>query len=282
MTLQGKTVLVTGATSGIGRWTVLGLAQAGARVLAHGRDPARGEALRRFVTAQVPAARLDLLQADLSLLSEVRRLADEARALAPALDILVNNAGAMTKTREVTAEGHERILAVNHLAPFVLTQALLPALEAAAPGARIVNVGSAASDNATIRPDDLESTRAWRLMPVYGQSKLALMICSFELARRLGGRGITVNVVHPGVVATRIGDLGGGFGLLWGLAKPFLLSEERGAETTLRVAIDPKLADVTGRFFKKGVPVAPNRLALDQTLAGRVWTATERLVSPPA
>jgi NAD(P)-dependent dehydrogenase (short-subunit alcohol dehydrogenase family) len=267
---SGRTALVTGTTSGIGRRTVLELARAGARVLAHGRDPRRGEDLRRFIAARAPGARVELVYADLSQLPEVRRLAVELCAHAPRLDLLVNNAGMMGKVRRVTAEGHELILAVNHVAPFVLTQALLPSLQAAAPGARIVNVGSSISDHATIRPYDLQLAQGWTARAAYRQSKLALMIVSFELARRLEGRGISVNLVHPGLVATRIGNLGGKFGLVWRLCKPFMRSAEQGAATTLHVATDPRLDGVTGRSFKDCALAAPNPLALDQALAA--WT----------
>ena len=147
-----------------------------------------------------------------------------------------------------------------------------------APGARIVNVGSEASDRAELRLDDLQTTRGWTTMRAYGQAKLALMIWTFELARRLEGRGITANVVHPGVVATRVGDLGGVFGLAWKLAKPFLLSPAQGAEATLHAALSPAMDGVTGRYFKRDGEARPNRRAGDRALAAALWTRTERLV----
>jgi NAD(P)-dependent dehydrogenase (short-subunit alcohol dehydrogenase family) len=275
--VHGMIALVTGATSGIGRWTALGLAHMGIRVLAHGRDPKRGEALRRFIAGRVPGASMELVYADLSRLSEVRQLAQQAQTMAPHLNLLVNNAGTMAKMRQLTADGIERVLAVDHLAPFVLTQALLPLLKAAAPGTRVVNVGSSISDHATIRPYDLQLTRGWTARRAYSQSKLAMMICSFEMARRLAGHDVSVNVVHPGVVATRIGNLGGRFGLLWEIGKPFMRSSERGAENTLFVATEPTLAGVTGRYFKDCALAAPNPLALDRGLASWLWTETERL-----
>jgi NAD(P)-dependent dehydrogenase (short-subunit alcohol dehydrogenase family) len=279
--MDDRTALVTGATSGIGLYTALGLARASVRVLAVGRDAARLEALRSFIARRAPAARLELFTADLSRLADIPRLAAELRARAPRLDLLINNAGLLRKHRETTSEGHELTLAVNYLAPFRLTGELLGVLAAAAPGARIVNVGSQASDRAGLRLDDLESERGWTTMRAYGQAKLALMVWTFELARRLEGRGITANVVHPGVVATRVGDLGGAFGLAWTLAKPFLLNSAQGAEATLHAALSPSMDGVTGRYFKRDGEARPNRLAGDRALAAALWTRTERLVGTP-
>jgi NAD(P)-dependent dehydrogenase (short-subunit alcohol dehydrogenase family) len=271
---ETKTAFVTGATSGIGIWTVLGLVRAGVRVIAAGRDPGRARALQDFVARRAGGARVEVVLGDLSRLGEVLRLAEQVRATAPRLDLLVNNAGLLAKRRIVTEEGNELILAVNHLAPFLLMRELQDALPQ---GGRIVNVGSAASDRATIRLDDLQCARGWTTMRAYGQAKLALMLCSFALARRLEPRGVAVNVVHPGVVGTRIGDLGGAFGFAWSLLKPFLLSEEEGAATTLHVALSAEAEGVSGRFWKKGRPTAPNALALDARLAERVWAETERI-----
>jgi NAD(P)-dependent dehydrogenase (short-subunit alcohol dehydrogenase family) len=276
--MDDRTALVTGATSGIGMYTVLGLARAGVRVLAVGRDPARLEQLRIFIARRAPRARLELLQADLSRLACIAGLAADVRARTKRLDLLINNAGLLRKRREVTPEGHELTLAVNYLAPFLLTGELLDLLEAASPGARIVNVGSQASDRAALHLDNLQSARAWTTMRAYGQAKLALMIWTFELARRLEGRGITANVVHPGVVATRVGDLGGAFGFAWMLAKPFLLNAAQGAEATLHAALSPAMAGVTGRYFKRNGEATPNRRAGDRLLAAELWARTERLV----
>jgi len=274
-----RTAFLTGATSGIGRWSALGLARAGYRVIAAGRDRQRGEELRAWVTARVPAAHVEVVTADLSLMAEVRRLAGEVRERAPRLHVLVNNAGLARRSRAVTAEGHELTLAVNHLAPFLLTRALLPPLMAAGQ-ARIVNVGSVASDRARIDLDDLEGARNWSTMRAYGRSKLALMIATFEWARRLDPEAATANVVHPGGVATAIGDIGGVPGLAWRLVKPFLLSPEQGVRTTRHVATSPAVAGVTGRYFKREAPAEPNPLAKDTDLAARLWARTEAMVGP--
>jgi NAD(P)-dependent dehydrogenase (short-subunit alcohol dehydrogenase family) len=270
-----RTALLTGATSGIGQWTALGLAKAGFRVIAVGRDATRARQLAVWVRGKHGSAEIETTLADLSLMAEVRRLAADVKARAPQLDLLVNNAGLMRKHRIETREGHELTLAVNHLAPFLLTRELLPLLASAA---RIVNVGSSSSDKAQIDPNDLEwKMRPWSMYKAYGQSKLALMLTSFELARRLG-QTPTVNVVHPGTVGTRIGNLGGGLGVARALMKPVLLTPEAGAQTTLHVATNPALASVTGRYFKKSAPAEPNPLGIDQGLAATVWARTEALL----
>lgn len=273
-----KTAVLTGATSGIGQWTALGLVKAGFHVIAVGRDPTRARQLVEWVRGKHGAAQIETTLADLSLMAEVKRLAAELKSRTSQFDLLVNNAGLVSDRRRETGEGHEVTLAVNHLAPFLLTRELSPSL---GPRARIVNVGSASSDKAKIDPDDLEwKARPWSTLNAYGQSKLALMLASFELARRVGATP-TVNVVHPGVVGTRIGNIGGGVGLVWAALKPFMLTPEAGAQTTLHVATDPALASVTGRYFKTSRPAEPNPLGLDPGLAATVWARTEALLGLP-
>jgi retinol dehydrogenase 12 len=282
---EQKFALVTGATSGIGIWTALGLAASGATVAIVARDPARGEAMQTWLAERAPAGKIDLLIADLSSLAEVRRLAAEVKSLYPRLDLLVNNAGLVRDKRELTGDGFERVIAVNHLAPFLLTLELLDLLRRSAP-ARIVNVGSEASDNAVLDLDNLQSERRFSMLGTYGQSKLAIMLATFELARRLEGTGVTVNVVHPGVVATNIFNLGGWKGTLVGVLMPllklFLLSPEKGAQTTLHVATAPELATVTGRYFKASKEVASNPLAQDRALAAALWDRSVALTGAPA
>ena len=199
------------------------------------------------------------------------------------MDVLVNNAGIFMPRREETPEGHELVLAVNHLAPFVLTRALLPALRRAAAArgqARIVNIGSSTSDRARIYPDDLEGRRRWGLVHTYGQSKLALLIATCGWAERLRGSGITANIVHPGAVATGLVRARGPIGLVWNAMAPFLLTEEQGADTPLHVATSPDFTGVTGAYVKKRRVVAPNRRALNPALAAQVWEATGALTGP--
>jgi NAD(P)-dependent dehydrogenase (short-subunit alcohol dehydrogenase family) len=283
--LSGKIALVTGATSGIGIWTALALAASGATVAIVARDRGRGEAMQRWLAERAPSGRVDLFIAELSTLAEVRRLAGEVKARYPRLDLLINNAGLARDRRELTADGFERVIAVNHLAPFLLTLELLDLLRRSAP-ARIVNVGSEASDRAKLDLDNLQSERHFSLIGSYSQSKLAIMLSTFELARRLAGTGVTANVVHPGVVATNIFNLGGWKGalvrVLTPLIKMILLSPEQGARTTLHVATSPDLASVTGRYWKPpGKEAVPNPLASDRALAAALWARSVALTEAP-
>jgi len=273
---RGVAVL-TGGSSGIGRWIALGLARAGLHLVMIARDPARAAATRAWLGAQVAGAEPEIVTADLSLLAAARAAAAAIAARHSRITLLVNNAGLIAPRRILTAEGHELVLAVNHLAPFVLTRALLPALEAAAP-ARVVNIGSTASDHARIDPDDLEGARGWGVMRAYGQSKLALMMASLDWAEQLAGTGVTCNVVHPGLVATEIARHLPFGTLAWRLGRPFMLSPRQGADTPLYVALAPDLATVSGRYFKRRRQVPTNPLAQDRALRARVWAATARLV----
>ncbi len=271
---------ITGATSGLGRWIALSLAKAGHDLALISRSPRTGEAAQSWIAAQAPQSTIHTITADLSLLADARRAAAEILALGRPLDGLMNNAGVFCARREETAEGHERVLAVNHLAPFVLTRALLPALRAAPNGARIVNVGSSTSEKARIYPDDLEGRRRWGLVHTYGQSKLALLIATRGWAERLAGTGVVANAVHPGAVASGLVRAGGAIGLAWRCMAPFLLTEEQGADTPLHVAQAPDFATITGAYVKRRRPVPPNPRALDAALAARVWAATELLTGP--
>jgi NAD(P)-dependent dehydrogenase (short-subunit alcohol dehydrogenase family) len=166
------------------------------------------------------------------------------------------------------------MLAVNHLAPFVLTETLQRALQDAGE-ARVVNVGSAASDRTTLDVDNLEMTKGWLALRAYGRSKLAIMMATFEWARRVPG--VTVNVVHPGVVATKIGAVPGLIGFGWGMLRPFLITMEQGADTPLHVGLSAQVANMTGVYFKKRLPARPNSQALDRAQTARLWTETVRL-----
>ncbi len=274
---SGSISVVTGASGGIGRHIALGLARAGHRVVLLGRDAGRTHAARDWIEAQVPGSAPEIELADLSLLAETRAAAARIVARHPAIGVLVNNAGVYCARREETAEGHERVIATNHLSPFVLTRALLPALRAAGPGARVVNTGSSTSDRARIFPDDLEGRRRWGLLHTYAQSKLALLIVTRRLARDLAGSGVTANVVHPGAVATGLVRARGPVGLAWRLLAPFQLTEEQGADTPVYVATSADFAGVTGAYVKRRRAVAPNPRALDESRVSAVWDATERL-----
>lgn len=279
MTVTGveqPVALVTGATGGIGRWIALGLARARHHVILVGRDPARGEAAQRWIAEKAPGASTQLLLCDLSLLSETRNLARTVLSRHPKIAILVNNAGIFDARRVITAEGHCRVLATNHLSPFVLTQALLPALAAGAPS-RIVNIGSSTSDKARIDPDNLVLGRRWAMRRAYSQSKLAMMMTSFALARRLEGTGMVCCVVHPGLVASGLVRSGGVIGAAWRCMALWALTEEAGADTPLYAALAPQMATVSGVYLKDRRAVAPNWRALDPALQELVWAATQRL-----
>ncbi len=272
--------VVTGATSGIGRWIALGLASAGHTVVAVARDRQRGNDTLAWIGTHAPSARVDLLTADLSSLAATRHVAMRIGARHPAIDVLVNNAGVFCTRREETAEGHERVIAVNHLSPFVLTRALIPALRSAAQGgtaARIVNVGSSTSDRARIDPANLESRVRWGMVRSYSQSKLALTMTTLGWAQRLQDAGIVANVVHPGAVATSLVRAAGPIGLAWRIMAPFLLTEEQGADTPLHVALSTEYGTITGAYVKKRQAVRPNSRVSDAALVERVWLATETL-----
>jgi NAD(P)-dependent dehydrogenase (short-subunit alcohol dehydrogenase family) len=276
--MERRVAVVTGATGGIGRWIARGLADAGYHTVLVARDAARGKAAIDWIAAAVPNASTELMLADLSSLAQTRDLAKRIEAAHPKLKVLVNNAGMFSEKRLVTPEGHETVLAVNHLSPFVLASALEGALKAGAPS-RLVTIGSSSSDAATIDPDDMELTRGWNLLSAYRRPKLAQMMTSFEMAARWKGSGVTVNVVHPGTVATGLIRAGGPIGIAWKIMALFTLTEEQGADTPLYVATSPEIEGVTGEYFKQRTVAKPNRLARDPVLRRRVWDETVRLTT---
>jgi NAD(P)-dependent dehydrogenase (short-subunit alcohol dehydrogenase family) len=273
-----KRAVVTGATSGIGRWIASGLAAAGYALTLIARDEARAGATVAWIKERTPDAVVTVRIADLSSLAETRAVAAGILAETPRLDLLVNNAGVLAPKRQVTAEGHERTLATNLLSPLALTEALLPALRAAAPS-RIVMIGSSTSDRARIDPENLELVRGWSMVRAYSQSKLALLMESRALAQRLAGSGVTVNVVHPGIVATEIVRQGGIVGLAWRVMASFSLTPERGADTPLHACLSPELAGQTGLYLKRRKPAKPNPLVHDAVLTGRVSASVAALLS---
>lgn len=278
--IDGKVALVTGATNGIGRVTARELARMGARVLLVARDRARGDATAAEIREASGGRAPDVLLADLSSRSEVRRLAREVRGRATRLDLLVNNAGAIFAERELSADGLEMTFALNHLASFLLTLELLPLLERGL-ASRIVNVSSVAHRRGSIDFDDLQGQRGYSMWRAYQQSKLANVLFTRELARRLAGRGMTTNALHPGAVASGFGRNGRGFfSRLVVLGAPFLASPEKGARTTLHVATAPELKGVTGRYFSGCRERTPSRAARDDDAALRLWQISENLTAP--
>ena len=254
----------------------LGLARSGCDLVLIGRDRSRLDDASGWISAEVPRCAVRVVVADLSSLAQTRRAATEVSALAPALDILVNNAGVLSPRRVETGEGHELTLAVNHLSPFVLTEALLPVL-AASGTARVVTVGSSSSDAASIDPDDLELRRGWFMTRAYARSKLASLMVGLELAPALRGSNVFLNVVHPGLVATRLVRAGGAAQLAWRALAAIAMTPRQGAETPLRAALSPALDGVSGRYLKPHGEATPNRRALDPGLRARVLAATRAL-----
>jgi NAD(P)-dependent dehydrogenase (short-subunit alcohol dehydrogenase family) len=273
-----KTILVTGATDGIGLETATVLAVLGHRVLLHGRSEAKGRAALAAIRKLSPQAAVQFLKADFASLTEVRALAEQVRAEAPRLDVLINNAGCSFFTRSVSVDGHEATFAVNHLAPFLLTHLLLDRLAASAP-ARIVNVASAAHRYAHLDFDDLMSERRYRVMQVYGRSKLANILFTRELARRLQGSGVTVNALHPGVVRTHIGQYNW-FARLIGqlIMRAIAVPAAEGAKTSVYLAISPEVEGRSGGYYKECALTTPRPQALDGAAAQRLWELSERLV----
>lgn len=277
--MQGRVCLITGATSGIGRATALALGAMGAEVVLLCRDAAKGEATAAAVRA-AGAPRVDLLLADLARQAEVRRAAAEFLASARPLHVLINNAGVVNVRRSVTPDGIETTFAVNHLAYFLLTTLLLERLRASAP-ARIVNVASEAHKLGALDFDDLQNTRRYRVMKVYGQSKLANILFTSELARRLEGSGVTANSLHPGAVATGLGTNNGGWARrLIRLLRPFFRTPDDGAATSIHLATAPQLAAVSGRYFANCREKTPSRAARDAAAARRLWAVSEQLTAP--
>ncbi|MEF2277545.1 SDR family oxidoreductase [Deinococcus sp. YIM 134068] len=267
--MNGKTVLVTGATNGIGLVTARELARMGARVTIVGRNPEK----TARVAAEIGAA--GTLIADLSELAQVRRAAAEFRERQERLDVLVNNAGALYEKRQETREGHEMTWALNHLAPFLLTRELLPLLRRT-PGARVVTVSSMAHMLARLRFDDPELRRGYGAWRAYNQSKLANVLFARELARR--EPGIQSNSLHPGRVRTGFGhNNSGGSKLFWRVFDLLALSPERGARTSIHLASDPGIT-VSGRYFANEREARPSQQALDDGAAERLWRLSEEAV----
>ncbi len=275
--MDGKTCLITGATSGIGEQAALALAKMGALVVVVARNRQRGEAtLKKIREAAGPEA--GLLVHDLQSRSGVAALAEEFLEKYERLDVLINNAGLTIGKRELTEDGLEMTFAVNHMAPFLLTKYLRPLLEKSAPS-RIVTVASDAHRQGKTNFEDLNGERKFSGWAAYCQSKLANILFTRELARQLKDSGVTANCLHPGVVATRFAGTGPLFiRFFFLLARPFLVSPARGAETIVYLASSPDVAGVSGRYFAKKRRAKPTAAALDMEAAKRLWQLSEDLV----
>ena len=280
--MQGRTVLVTGGTGGIGLATAEGLSGLGAHVGIVGRDRGRAETAAAGIRAAT-GRDVDVFVADMSVQAEVRRLGAEVLAAYPRLDVLVNNVGGYWAHRHVTPDGLEHTFALNHLAPFLLTALLIDRLRASAP-ARVVTVSSGAQSMGRVDFDDLQGAVRYNGQRAYNQSKLANVLFTYELARRLEGTGVTANVLHPGVVRTSFGleDSGRWMRLMLPFVRPFLKSPARGAATSVHLASDPGLEQVSGYYFANGKQKQSSAPSYDVAVAGRLWETSARLVGLPS
>lgn len=277
--MTGRTVVVTGGSGGIGKATAARLAQMGATVALTGRDLARTQdAAHEIRTAT--GAQVHAFTAELSAQAQVRRLAAELLHTLTRIDVLVNNAGGYWNTRHVTIDGLERTFAINHLAPFLLTSLLLDRLKESDDG-RVVTVSSNAQALGRIDFNDLQGERDYSGARSYNQSKLANILFTHELARRLTGTAVTANALHPGVVRTSFGaeDPGRAQRLFVPLARPFMRTPAEGASTSVLLASSPDLKGVQGQFFTKGKQKSSSKRSYEQAVATKLWHASEALVN---
>lgn len=280
--MDGKTVLVTGANSGIGKETARALARKGARVLLHGRTQEKVEAARVEIADDTGNQDLEAVLADLADQDQVRHAAKQVHGLTDRLDVLINNAGAVLKERRFSPEGNEAQFAVNHLAPFLLTHELLDLLQATGHehgDARIVNVASEAHWNVKQEPDELQSLEGrYKSFPVYSQTKLYNILFTRELDRRVDSSELTVNCLHPGVIGSRFGSDGPWYvRAFMTLARPLLTSPSDGAKTSIYLAASDKAALASGRYFKACQATTPSKMARDDDLARRLWQESQAL-----
>ena len=278
--MEPRVCLVTGANSGLGKATALGLAKLKTTVVMVCRDQARGEAAQSEIKAVSGNPNVQLMLADLSLKADVRRLAESFKARYARLHALVNNAGVALRKRTMTADGIETVFAVNYLAPFLLTNLLLDIIKGSAPG-RVVNVAGDFHRKATIRFDDLMFEKGYSGIRANNQAKLALILFSYELARRLEGTGVTVNCLHPGAVSTdgplKDPDLSPFSRLLYRMVRFFFLSPEKGAQTAIYLASSPGVEGITGQYFIKKKPVKSSPDSYDADIARRLWDVSANL-----
>lgn len=272
--MHGKTCVITGANTGIGKAAAESLAALGATIVMVCRNRERGEQARSEITVAAQKSgrggSVELFIADLSSQAEVRAVARDILFAHPRIDVLVNNAGLALKHRELTVDGIERTFAVNYLAYFMLAHLLLPALRAAG-HARIINVASGAHARGKLEFDNLQGERRYRNLQMYSSSKLQDVMFSYALARKLAGTGITANTLHPGVVATEIWRQ---VAILRSLGRWFMLSPEKGARTTVYLAASPDVDGVTGKYFEKCQPAKTTRLSRDETLQEKLWSTS--------
>lgn len=280
MSKNEKVCLVTGANSGIGRETTLGLARLGGTIVMLARNLERGEVAKDYVIRESGNSDIDLMICDLSVRNEIERFSSEFTQNYPRLDVLVNNAGAVFSRRQLTQDGFENTLAVNYLAPFLLTNRLLPLLRKSAPS-RVVNLTSGLHSRGRIDLDDLQSEKHYKSMDVYQNSKLMVLLFTYKLARELEGTGVTVNAVSPGFVATNLGRNSGSrmSKVMFGMMRPFQLSPTEGARTSIYVASSPEIEDMTGKHFAKSQQKESAAISHDKALQDALWKKTRETLN---
>lgn len=279
--MNGKICMVTGATGGIGAVTAQALATQGATVVVVGRSKEKSVATVARIKERTGSPTVEFMLADLSVQNEVRQLAEQFRSRYRHLDVLVNNAGAIFRKRQETVDGIEMTFALNHLSYFLLTNLLLNTIKASAPS-RIINVSSESQRRAKMNFDDIQGRKKYSAMNAYGQSKLANVLFTYELARRLEGSGVTVNTLHPGFVATNLGEnMEGIFGLFVRLLHLFAISSEQGAQTSIYLATSPEVEDVTGQYFEKQKAVQSSKISYDKAIAKKLWQVSTELTGLP-
>lgn len=279
MAMDGKICIVTGANSGIGRETALGLAQQGAHVVMLVRNIERGNVAKEYIMEKSCSKSVEMMLCDLSSTEQIRRFSNDYKDKYNRLDVLINNAGAVFSKRELTSEGFEQSFAVNYLAPFLLTHELLPILKSSNPS-RIVNLTSGLHGRGIIDFDDLQCAGKYKGMSAYQNSKLMVVLFTYKMARELEGTGVTCNVVSPGFVATNLGRSSGGRAnrIMFGMMKPFQLTPTEGAETSLYVATNPNLDAVTGKHFAKSQEKESAEITYDIDLQDNLWEVTKSLL----
>ncbi|MHA2145168.1 MAG: SDR family oxidoreductase [Candidatus Thorarchaeota archaeon] len=277
--MKDKVCIVTGSNSGIGKETALALAEMGATVVAVVRNQELGEQACEAIVTETGNKAVDLMLCDLSSMSTIRKFVKDFTSNYDRLDVLINNAGAVFSKRDVTEEGFERTLAVNYLAPFLLSHELLPLLKESAPS-RVINLSSGLASRAEVNLEDLQSESSFKSRKVYGNAKIMVEMFTYEMARRLENTGVSVNAVRPGFVATNLGRSSGSRSsrIMFGMMKPFQLSPKEGAETSVYVASSPEIEGITGKCFAKKQETETSEKSYDVEKQKQLWDATVDLL----
>ena len=278
--IADKTIVVTGANSGIGKEAAAAFAERGARVVMVCRNPTKGEAAQREIVERTGSSTVELVIGDMSSVARVREAAAAVAEQCPVIDVLLNNAGFAATTRSENEDGLEQMFATNHIGYFLFTNLLLDNIKAAGE-ARIVCVASAAHRWARLNFDDLQwKKRSYRSMPAYGTTKLMNILFAAELARRLEDSGVTVNSLHPGVIASEFGtNAEGWIKKFWWLVKPFILTTKQGAQTSIHLCASPEVSEITGKYWAKSKIKKPRRIAENELVAKRLWDVSAEICS---